>query len=92
MCSLSPEELKQRRQALIPGLIKQADRVTDLKNGLRLYFEPKAGLLAEIARVMEQERDCCSFLKFKLSVEPSDGPITFEVSGPPGTRQMLKSL
>jgi len=91
-CSLSPEELKQRRQALIPGLIKQADKVTDLKNGLRLYFEHRTGLLTEIARVMEQERDCCSFLHFQLSVEPNAGPITFEVTGPAGTRELLHSL
>jgi hypothetical protein len=92
VCTLSPEELKQRRQALIPGLIKQADQVTNLSNGLRLRFENKAGLLTDIARVIEQERDCCSFLHFQLAVEPSGGPITFEVTGPAGTRQMLRAL
>ena len=92
VCSLTPEQLQQRRQALIDGLLKRADQVTDLDNGLRLRFAYRNGLLAELARVIEQEHTCCSFLRFQLSVEASAGPITFEVSGPPGTRQMLRSL
>ena len=92
VCSLTPEQLQQRRQALITGLLKRADQVTDLDDGLRLHFAYRAGLLAELTRVIEQEQDCCNFLRFQLSVEPSAGPITFEVTGPPGTRQMLRSF
>src|SRR6266496_67822 len=91
-CSLSPEQLQPRRQALIPGLIQRADQVTDLEEGLRLRFAHRAGLLAELTRVIEQEQDCCSFLRFQLSVEPNSGPITLEVTGPAGTRRMLRSL
>jgi hypothetical protein len=91
-CGLSPEQLQQRRQVLIPGLLKCADQVTDLDDGFRLRFAYRDGLLAELARVIEQEQTCCSFLRFRLSIEPSAGPITFEVTGPPGTREMLRSL
>jgi hypothetical protein len=92
VCSLSPEQLQQRRQALIPGLLKRAENVTDLEDGLRLRFGHRAGLLADLTGVIEQEQDCCSFLRFHLSVEPNGGPVTFEVTGPAGTRQMLRSL
>jgi hypothetical protein len=92
ICSLSPEQLQQRRQVLIPGLLKRADQVTSLDDGFRLRFAYRDGLLAELARVIEQEQTCCSFLRFRLSVEPGAGPITFEVTGPPGTGQMLRSL
>jgi hypothetical protein len=91
-CSLSPAQLQERRQALIPGLLKRADQVTDLDDGLRLRLAYRDGLLGELARVIEQEQTCCSFLRFQLSVEASAGPIVFEVTGPPGTRQMLRSL
>jgi hypothetical protein len=91
-CTLSPEELLQRRKALIPGLITRANKVTDLSKGLRLNFENRTGLLAEIAQVIEQERECCSFLKFQVSVEASGGEITFDVTGPAGTREMLRAL
>jgi hypothetical protein len=91
-CNLSPEQLQQRRQALIPGLLQHADQVTDLDDGLRLRFAHRAGLIAELARTIEQEQDCCRFLRFQLSLEPNAGPIILEVTGPEGTRQMLRSL
>jgi hypothetical protein len=73
-------------------LIDRAKNVTDLEDGLRLTFESSPGLLQELARVVDQERTCCSFLRFTLSAEPGTGPVTFEVTGPPGTREMLRSL
>jgi hypothetical protein len=49
-------------------------------------------LLAELARIIEREQDCCSFLSFQITVEASGGPVTFDITGPVGTRDMLKSL
>jgi hypothetical protein len=91
-CNLSPAQLQERRNALIPGLLKKADNVTDVAHGLRLQFSHRPGLLAELTRVIEAEQTCCSFLRFQVSIEPSAGPITFEITGPPGTREMLRSL
>lgn len=91
-CTLTPGELDARRAQLIPGLIERAEEVADLEDGLRLTFESSPGLLQELARVVDQERTCCSFLRFKLSAEPGTGPVTFEVTGPPGTREMLRAL
>ncbi len=91
-CALTPDELNDRRAQLIPGLIERAMEVADLEDGLRLTFESSPGLLLELARVVDQERTCCSFLRFKLSAEPGTGPVTFEVTGPPGTREMLRAL
>lgn len=91
-CTLTPAELSARRQQLLPGLIERADEVTDLENGLRLRFTTRPGVLAELTRIIEQERTCCSFLRFQLTTEPGTGPIVFEVTGPPGTREMLRTL
>lgn len=91
-CTLSPDQLKSRRNELLPGLIKRASEVTDLENGIQMRFESSAGLLAELVQVIDQERTCCSFLRFKLTIEPATGPITFEVTGPPGTRELLRAL
>jgi hypothetical protein len=91
-CTLSRDELSQKREELLPGLLKRAEKVSNLSNGLRLHFTATPGLLADLTRVIEQERTCCKFLRFRIAVEPSDGPITFDVTGPPGTRDMLRSL
>lgn len=91
-CKLSPTELAARRQQLIPGLFKRAQKVEEIPNGLRFRFATEPGLLADLARIMEQEHDCCSFLRIQLTMDASEGPITFDVTGPEGTAQMLRKL
>ncbi|MGH7215531.1 MAG: hypothetical protein ACREIT_12265 [Tepidisphaeraceae bacterium] len=91
-CSLSPEQLAARRQQLIPGLFERAREVTDIENGLRFRFDGKAGLLTDLVKVIEQERDCCSFLRFQLTAESHAGAVTLDVTGPEGTGEMLRKL
>ena len=91
-CTLTPGELQALREELLPGLVARATDVTDLENGLRLSFASQSGLLSDLARMMEQERACCRFLRFELTAEPDDGVIRLDVTGPPGTRELLRSL
>ena len=91
-CTLAPEELTAQRDQLLPGLIHRAAEVTDVENGLRVKFESRPGLLQELIDVIEQERTCCSFLRFNLTAEPGTGPVTLEVTGPPGTNELLRRL
>ena len=91
-CKLSPAQLAARRHELIPGLFKRAEKVEDIADGLRFHFASKPGLLSDLARLMEQEQDCCSFLRFQFTMEPSEGPVTFDVTGPKGTAEMLRKL
>ncbi|HTE05005.1 MAG TPA: hypothetical protein VK824_02335 [Planctomycetota bacterium] len=69
-----------------------ADKVTDLDNGLRVTFASRPGLLADLAQMMEQERGCCRFLRFRITAEPAAGEIVLDVTGSPGTREMLRAL
>ncbi len=91
-CTLTADELAERRGELLPGLLEQAEKIDDLPNGLRLHFVSRSGLLAQLARVIEQERMCCRFLRFQISAEPDGGSITLEVTGPEGMREILRSL
>jgi hypothetical protein len=91
-CNLPPDELRHRREELLPGLLKRAGQVMDLENGLRFHFATCPGLLSELASIIEREQVCCSFLRFQISIEPGAGAITLEVTGPAGTREMLRDL
>ena len=91
-CKLSPDEFAKRRQELIPGLFKRAERVEDVEDGLLFHFANVPGLLADLVRVMEREQDCCSFLQFELTAEAGAGPVHFKVTGPTGTGEMLRKL
>ena len=92
VCTLTPDELAEARAGLLPGLLERAKSVSDLQDGVKLSFDSEPGLLADLARMMEQERACCRFLRFQLAAEPAGGAITLDVTGPPGTREVLRSL
>jgi hypothetical protein len=91
-CNLPADELRQRRDELLPGLRKRAEQVIELTDGLRFQFATSPGLLIELAGVIAQEQLCCSFLRFQISIEPGAGGIALEVTGPSGTREMLRGL
>jgi acetamidase/formamidase len=45
-----------------------------------------------ITRTIDAERRCCRFLRFQLTVEPADGPVLLDLTGPPGTREFVAAL
>src|SRR2546427_10588586 len=88
----APAELQRRRAGLLPGLLARAMERIPVPDGYRWRFAPADDLLAAVASVIDAERRCCRFLRFVVAVEPDDGPISLEVSGPPGTRAFLAQL
>ena len=92
VCTLTPDALRQRREQLLPGLVRRAEAYERLATGLRLRYAASADVLGDIVKMIEAERECCRFLRFELSVAPDLGPITLEVTGPAGTTEFLSDL
>jgi len=91
-CSLTPAEFAAMRDGLLPGLLGQATSRNPIPGGYRWLFEPRSDLLKEAAAVLEAEHRCCRFLRFVLVVEPGDGPVSLEITGPEGTETFLTAL
>ena len=91
-CTLGPAALQARREDLLGGLVRRADERRDRPDGYRIRFTAAADVLLTIANVIEAERQCCRFLTFHVTVEPEGGPVWFEVTGPPGTREFLAGM
>ena len=91
-CALTSAELQSRGAELLPGLVARAVGRVPVANGVRWSFASTEGLLAELARVIDAERQCCRFLGFAVAAEPDGGPISLKVTGPPGTAQFLEQL
>lgn len=91
-CTLSPGALQARREGLLAELVKRSQSRESLPQGIRLHFQPDDGLLPLIGRTIDAERECCRFLKFDLSVAPAGGPITLDLTGPPGTEEFIDAL
>ena len=91
-CTLTPAALKARREGLLAELLRRADTHEELRGGHRLQFAATDDLLPTIARTIDAERQCCRFLRFRITVEPDGGPIALELTGPSGTREFLSAL
>ena len=91
-CTLGPAALKARREGLLAALVRRAERHEELADGQRFQFCASDNILDLIARAIEAERLCCRFLRFRLTVDPDEGPIVLEMTGPEGTRDFLSAL
>jgi len=91
-CTLSQAELATRRNELLPALLGRANSQETVPGGFRWSFSETNGLLSDVASVIEAERRCCRFLRFRLTLEPDGGPLWMEVTGPEGTQEFLHSV
>ena len=92
VCTLTPAALQARREGLLSDLLRRAEGHEELPQGYRLRFAATGETLSAIARTVDSERRCCRFLRFGITVEPDEGPILLELSGPPGTREFVAAL
>ena len=70
-------------------LISRAKERGDLENGHAFRFDPDA--LTSLVTFVENERKCCPFLTFDIVVSPGSGPIWLRMTGPAGTREVLRA-
>lgn len=93
VCTLTPDQFRERKASLLPGLVARATTITPIDNGYRLVFAgDDSQVVSLIAACVEAERHCCRFLNFALTVPAEAGPIEFAVTGPSGTRAFLDAL
>ena len=92
MCTLTPDALRARQEGLLADLLGRAEGKDFTDEGLRLRFAADSETLSAIARAVDAERRCCRFLRFTVVVEPEGGPMSLELTGPPGTREFLSSF
>ena len=92
-CSLTPDQLRDRKASLLPGLLARATQVTPTDDGYRLEFDAgDRDIVGAIAACIDAERHCCPFLSFSLSVPADGAQIQLAVTGPSGTRAFLDAL
>lgn len=91
-CTLTPAELAAMRDGLLPGLLAKASACERISGGFRWRFDPQANLVKEAGHVIDAEHRCCRFLRFRLLIEPGDGPVWLEVTVPEGTEGFLSTL
>ena len=90
-CLLSEPELAARRAAIAQALAEADVQATEeLPDGWIVRFAPVPDLLTRLARFVDLERACCPFLAFTLEAPANGGPLALRVTGPPGTKEMVR--
>src|SRR2546430_17382942 len=85
-CSLTGPELQERRRELLQKFSAAVIEVKELENGYAYRLPSEEIWINKSANLIALERQCCPFLQFDLRVEPGQGPIWLELTGPAGTK------
>jgi len=91
-CRLTGPELQERRTRLINKVRIAMTEVKELEQGYAYRFPPEEIWIMDLANLITLESQCCPFLQFDLRLEPGQGPIWLELTGPAGTKDFLNSL
>ncbi|HEU4401403.1 MAG TPA: hypothetical protein VFT43_04805 [Candidatus Polarisedimenticolia bacterium] len=91
-CTLSDADWRERRSRVLEKVLGRVQERRPLEDGYALRFATDDVVLAELLQLIQLERQCCAFLRFRLTVEPGGGPVWLELTGPPGTKSFLETL
>jgi hypothetical protein len=89
-CTLSEAETVQREQTLVAALRTHVRRVSEREDGYAIELAPTDEAIAAATTLIQLERSCCPFLRFRLTVEPGGALVELALGGPPGARQFLE--
>ena len=90
-CSLTSAELQERRSTLLQKVRSAVLEVKELDDGFAYSFPAEGEWLHELAGLIDLERQCCPFLRFRITVEANGGPLWLDLTGPEGTKEFLVS-
>jgi hypothetical protein len=89
ICTLTEEELRERRRTILDAVGKSALEVASLPDGYAYTFEASSEILSQLTRLIDLERQCCRFLTFKVIVQGNGQHIRLEVTGPPEAKPII---
>ena len=91
-CSLMDSELQERRRNVLQKVRNVVSEVKELEHGFMYRFPSDGAWIKQLANLVDLEHQCCPFLKFSIPVEPGDGPVWLEMTGPHGTKEFLTEI
>ena len=88
-CNLTEAALQERRRDVLQKVRNAVIETRELEDGYSYQLPAREEWLAELAQLVNLERQCCPFLRLSITVEPDNGPLWLELTGPPGTKDFL---
>jgi hypothetical protein len=88
-CTLTEAEVQARRRTILESIRRVVRSVRSLPLGYAYHFDPDSGVMAQLARLVDLERTCCSFLTFRIMVDAGKQSICLEITGPPEAKAVI---
>jgi hypothetical protein len=92
VCTLSDAELRERRETVLQKVRSAVLVVKEIENGYAYEFASGGEVIMELAHLIDLEHRCCPFLKFQLTIEPGEGAVRLDLTGPEGTKDFLSEV
>ena len=90
-CRLSSAEFHAREAKLLARFLLAVSGTEELPDGYGFRIPGDEKSIAVVAELIVAERECCRFLTFELAAQPNRGPVLLRGTGPPGTKDFLKT-
>ena len=90
MSALTAEQ-RERQRALIGLLRADAKEVREIKGGYAFGHSPDRTVLLALAEFVANERLCCPFFEFRITVERDGGPIWLRITGEGEAKRVLEA-
>jgi hypothetical protein len=89
-CSLSDAEFRARRAGVVAQARAGVRETRRVRGGWAFRFDGEARWIDLAARLMVLERECCRFLRMRLTAEADGGAVWLEMTGPRGTAHFVQ--
>ena len=89
-CKLIGPELAERKAVIAAELLDHVERVDELPDGFALRWGSGDPWAERALEIVHLERQCCPFIRFEVSLEPNDGPITLRLLGNEVVKQFIR--
>ena len=84
-------EQRERQRTLIGLLQADAKEVRELEDGYAFRHSPDRAMLLAISEFVANERLCCPFFEFGVTVERDGGPVWLRITGEGEAKRVLEA-
>ena len=91
-CCLSDAELRKRVATLLARFESAVIATEELPDGYVFHVPGDKKSMGVVWEAIVAERECCPFLTFELTAQSNMGPVSVRVTGPAGTKDILKTI
>ncbi len=88
-CKLGRLELQNYKTEVIALLKDNILKREELSNGYHYTFLGSNTILDQVITFIKEEKQCCNFLCFNLSIEDDQSSIVLNITGPNGTKEFI---